>query len=226
MRKSAWLLVGALLMLPGLACSKKESSQTLRSPAAEKPQEAEPDAAEIKATTPDDLGPAATVVSPMAIWMRNAKLRRAQREAAVPQSGDPQPIDHFALTALVLPQVLVHKTFPVRHYAKFEFVVPAHIHNPRLRGSFQSLVKSGGGSSTGQAADIDLLLLDEQAFNDFVHGESGSPTEAAGPSDSQQVEWGLASTFDEPSKYYLVFVNPADGQQTRFVQADFTVSFE
>jgi hypothetical protein len=83
-----------------------------------------------------------------------------------------------------------------------------------------------GASIGGQPADMNLLLLDEQGFNDFLHGETGSPTDAAGPSNSQQVEWGLTSTFDQPSKYYLVFVNPADGQQTRFVQADFTVSFE
>ncbi len=167
--RSAWLIVGALLMLPGFACLK--------------------------------------------------------REAAVQE--DLQSSDHVNRTALIPPQVLVHKTFPVRHYAQFDFVVPPHIHNPRLRGSFKSFVKSGGGGSTGgQGADLNLLLLDEKGFNDFVHGQSGSPADAAGPSDSQEVEWGLTSTFDESNKYYLVFVNPADGHATRFVKADFTVSFE
>ena len=225
-RRCAWLLVGVLLMLPGFACSKKGNLQTKRNPVAEKPLEDE--TSEIKAATPDDPGPIATAASPMAIWMRNAERRKAQREAQrALEPQEPQSSDHVALTALIPPQVLVHKTFPVRQYAKFEFVVPAHVHYPKLLGGFKSFVKARGSGSAGdQGADMDLLLLDEQAFNDFVHGANGSPTDAAGPSDSQQVEWGLTSTFDQPNKYYLVFVNPANGQQTRFVQADFTISFE
>jgi len=136
-------------------------------------------------------------------------------------------IDHYTAATLVPPKDLVHRTFPVKRYAKFEFVVPPHIHNPRLRGNFNAFVKANGAAAAvGQRADISLLLLDEEEFEQFAQGQGGAPTNAAGPSDSQQVEWGLTSTFDEPSKYYLVFVNPAGGRETRFVQSDFTVSFE
>ena len=149
---------------------------------------------------------------------------KKQEEVMSPEG---QSSDHVTLTTLIPPQVLVHKAFPVRRYAKFEFVVPPHIHNPRLRGNFNAFLKANGGAAAaGQRADISLLLLDEEEFKQFAQGQAGAPTDAAGPSDSQQVEWGLTSTFDEPSKYYLVFVNPAGGRETRFVQADFTVSFE
>jgi len=121
----------------------------------------------------------------------------------------------------------LHKTFPVRDYAKFEFVIPPHSTQPRLRGSFRSFVaRSNGATTSDDAANVDLLVLNEAEFEAFVQGGSGSATYSIDHVHGQTVDLTLSSTVDQPQKFYLVFSNPPGGPRNKFVDADFTVSFE
>jgi hypothetical protein len=145
-----------------------------------------------------------------------------------PPAQDASPgIDHIVITPPKPPKSVVNKTFPVKTYEAFEFVVPAHTVTPKLEGSFQSFVKGNSENIvSNDTADVDVLLMNEQEFDVFKHGKQGTATYTADPSHSQTVEVALASTVDDHQTYYLVFRNPPGGPRTKFVKADFTASFE
>jgi hypothetical protein len=125
------------------------------------------------------------------------------------------------------PEHFLHKEFSVKNHAEFSFLVPAHQPNTRLRGTFRSFAKPGAPDSTSdQTTDVKLLLLNDQEFNEFQHGEPQSVTYELDPSHDQIVEWRVPTTFSDPQTYHLVFSNPPGGLKTKFVEADFTVSFE
>lgn len=107
---------------------------------------------------------------------------------------------------------------------QFLFVAPAHQESTRLRGTFRSFTKRNDPDSSNGTADIDLLLLNEQEYNDFLHGPPQSVTYELDSAHNQVVDWRLPTTYGEPQTYHLVFSN-SDGTKTKFVEADFTVSF-
>lgn len=136
-------------------------------------------------------------------------------------------LDRVVTVAAPAPKRLVHKTFGLQKYQAFEFEVPPNCLSPRLRGSFKSSTQGTEGHRvSNDAANIDLLLLDEQQFNDFVHGPGGNLIRSAESSYEQTIDWALNSTLQQPRKYYLVFNNSSGQPRTRFVEADFTLSFE
>jgi hypothetical protein len=136
-------------------------------------------------------------------------------------------LDRVVTVAAPAPKRLVRKTFAVQKYEAFEFEVPPNCLSPRLRGSFKSSTQGTQGHRvSNDAANIDLLLLDEQQFNDFAHGPGGNVIRSAESSYEQTINWVLNSTLQQPRKYYLVFNNSSRNPPTRFVEADFTLSFE
>jgi hypothetical protein len=125
------------------------------------------------------------------------------------------------------PENFLHKVFSVSNHTQFEFVVPPHQRNARLHGDFRSFTKRGDPDSTSdKAADVDLILLNEQEFDDFLHGRPGSSTCELDPAHNQMVDWRVPTTYGESQTYHLVFSNSAGGTKIKFVKADFTVSFE
>jgi len=125
------------------------------------------------------------------------------------------------------PVNFLHKTFPVQKYEKFEFVVPPHSTRPRLQGSFKSFIIGGNGASiSDDRANVDLLLLNEEEFNAFAHDTRGTATYSVDSSYTQTVDFALTATLDQPQKFYLIFRNSPGGSRAKFVDADFTLSFE
>lgn len=125
------------------------------------------------------------------------------------------------------PRNVVHKVFSVGEYTQFLFVVPPHQNSTRLRGTFRSFTKrSDPDSTTNSTADVDVMLLNEQEFNQFLHGPPQSVTYELDPAHNQIVDWRLPTTYAEPTTYHLVFSKPAGGTKIKFVEADFTVSFQ
>jgi len=121
----------------------------------------------------------------------------------------------------------VHAVFPVNKYAQFAFVVPPHQAYPRVHGDFRSFTKRRDPDSTSdKTADVSLMLLNDKEFNDFLQGQQGSATYTLDPAHSQLVDWRVPTTYDQPQQYHLVFSNSDGGAKTKFVKADFTVSFE
>jgi hypothetical protein len=136
-------------------------------------------------------------------------------------------VDHVSSLATAPLNHFLHKTFTLKSYEKFDFIVPAHTIKPTLRGNFVSFSKvNGSGMTSNQNANIDLMLLTDQEFDDFSHGQSGSTTYEAEPSFNQVVDFAVPATHEQPQSYSLVFRNTPGGQKSKFVKADFTISFE
>ena len=105
--------------------------------------------------------------------------------------------------------------------------VPPHCLHPRLHGNFKSFhLGDQGNRLNDEAANVDVLLLDEQQFNDFSHGPLDETARSAQNTHEQQIEWALPSTFDNPRKFYLVFNNANGKPKAKVVEADFTLSFD
>jgi hypothetical protein len=150
------------------------------------------------------------------------------RKAAPPEETQTPPsVDRPLHQSSEEPKNLVHGVFSVNKYTQFAFVVPAHQAYPRVHGDFRSFTKRRDpDSSNDQTADVSLMLLNEQEFNDFLQGKPGSTTYQSNPAHDQTVDWRVPITYEQPEQYHLVFSNPDGGPKTKFVKADFTVSFE
>ena len=136
--------------------------------------------------------------------------------SAAAAQGETQPPEHF-----------LHKVFPVDDHAQFAFVVPPHQDNARLRGDFRSFTKrSDPYCSSDKTADVGMILLNEQEFNDFLQNRPGSSTYELDPAHNQVVDWRVPTTYADPQTYHLIFSNSQGGTKTKFVKADFTVSFQ
>jgi len=138
---------------------------------------------------------------------------------------EPLPIDHSTNLPPQDSVKLLHRVFSVNKYAQFGFVVPPHQGNTRLRGTFRSFTKRNDPDSSDRTADVDLLLLNDEEFDQFLHGQPQSVTYELDPAHNQKVEWRVPTTYGEPQTYHLVFSN-SGGTKSKFVEADFTVSFE
>jgi len=123
------------------------------------------------------------------------------------------------------PESFLHKVFSVSNHTQFSFVAPAHQENARLRGTFRSFTKRNDPDSSDSTADVDVMLLNDQEFNEFLHGPSQNVTYEVDSAHNQTVDWRIPTTYGDPQTYHLVFSNSGSGAKTKFVEADFTVSF-
>lgn len=184
-----------------------------------------PKAVEVKAATPEDPGPIATVVSPiMTLTGKPAGTQKAAdtQEAAAPAGM--APADHVD-ASLKPPDHFLHKQFTVTDGSEFGFTVPPHAGNPILRGSFRAFTKDSSDSAGSKPAAIDLMVMNEEEFDDFVHGRSYDATYEADSSPNLTVQYAMPHTLDRARVYHLVFRN-SRGSRTTLVVADFTVSFQ
>ncbi len=214
--KPSALLAVVLLVVCG--CSRRESR------GAKRPNVDQPQQPEIKAATPEDPGPAVSVVGSMTVWEQEAESIQAQREDALRRQL--HPADRLVHVE-AKPEHFLHRVFSLSDHTQFSFAIPPHQANTRLRGTFRSFTKrSDPDSTSGRTADVDLLLLNEQEFNEFQHGQPQSVTYELDSSHNQLVDWRVPMTYGEPQTYHLIFGNSEGGARIKFVEADFTVSFE
>ena len=123
-------------------------------------------------------------------------------------------------------QHFLNKTFSIKDYELFEVQVPAHCSQPHLHGDFRSFrYGDQGNRASDDAANIDMLLLDEQQLDGFKHG-TGDSTRSVENSHEREVDWILSPSFESPKKYYLVFSNSTGKPKIKMVEANFTLSFE
>lgn len=215
MKRSSALLAVVLLVVCG--CSRRESREAKR-PNIDHPQP------ETEAATPVDPGPAVTVVGPMTVWEQEAESVQAQREDALRRQL--HPADRLVHVE-AKPEHFLHRVFSLRDHTQFSFVIPPHQANTRLRGTFRSFTKRSDPDSTSdRTADVDLLLLNQQEFDEFLHGQPQSVTYELDSSHNQLVDWRVPMTYGEPQTYHLIFGNSEGGAGIKFVEGDFTVSFE
>lgn len=211
---SQFLIFILILSLSG--CSKNSNSQ--RKPDLSKQQA---DGPEIKAATPEEPGPVATVASPMTTLTK--RLAGEQEGADEPQVMS--AADHVDAMALPPPNRFLHKQFTVTSYSEFVFTVPPHTVHPTLRGNFRAFTQDAPESTTAKPAVIDLMVMNEEEFGEFVRGRPADFVYEADSSSNQTVKYTIPHTLDRAQTYHVVFRNPREPHAT-VVEADFTISFE
>jgi hypothetical protein len=121
-------------------------------------------------------------------WMREEEREAPQTNTfstRAPASSGGQNLKTF-----------LHTVFSVKNYAQFAFVVPPNTASPQLRGTFRSFTKSDN-STTHEPADIGVMILNEQGFNDFVHCREGTATFELDSSHNQLLNYAFPPTPDE-----------------------------
>ena len=176
---------------------------------------------EIKAATPEDPGPTATVVSPLTV------LTKTSADTPAPAAAPPaiSLADHVAGTALPGPNHFLHGQFTVTNSSEFAFSVPPHVVNPVLRGGFRAFAKSSLDSTSPTPANVDMVLMNDRQFADFTHGRPCDATFDADSSSNQTVNYAMPPTHDQEERYHLVFQRTGTAGAI-VVKADFTVSFQ
>jgi hypothetical protein len=184
-------------------------------------------AAETKPAAPDS-GPMPAIVSPLQALMEKAAVpptTQTETEEEPARPWKPHPSDHVAPSPVGTSAAIVHKTFAVTTTAKFLFEVPPHAASPQLHGTYHSFAKNSGAHPGDETGDVDLLLINEQQYADFLNGDPADVVYSVDSSHDQDVSLGLPATLDHPVRYYLVFRNSSSKAGKKIVQADFRVDF-
>lgn len=213
-----WLLLVAVSW-GGYTYYRNRSSQPKVQAAEESTQSQEPEA------QPDAQGPIQppAIVSPLETFMEKSNPFHKTPEPAPLRK--PSPSDHIAPSPVGTSTAIVHKTFAVISAAKFPFEVPPHAASPQLHGSYRSFAQQSGVQLSDESADVDLLLMNDQQYADFLHGGTPDVIYSIDSSHDQDVSFGLPSTMNQSAQYYLVFRNSSSSAAKKVVQADFQVDF-
>jgi hypothetical protein len=142
----------------------------------------------------------------------------------------PHPRDLIAPSPVGTSTAIVHKTFSVSSASNFAFQVPPHAASPQLRGSYHSFVPASrdhpnNDQSNDDLGDVDLLLMNDEQYASYLHGQPADVVYSVDSSHDQDVSLGLPATLDRPAQYYLVFRNSSGSRGRKIVQADFRVDF-
>jgi hypothetical protein len=219
-RVIAWMLVGVALVA-GCVYYQDHPTQ-LKAWAIQRSQ-----AAETKSATPDS-GPMPSIVSPLDVLTAKVAAPQTTQTETQEEPARPwkqHPSDHVAPSPVGTTTAIVHKTFAVTSTEKFIFEVPAHAASPQLHGTYHSSAKNPGAQSGDENGDVDLLLINEQQYADFLNGNPADVVYSVDSSSDQDVSLGLPATRDQPVRYYLVFRNSSARAGKKVVQADFRVNF-
>ena len=141
----------------------------------------------------------------------------------------PVASDHVGGSVVGTSNPILHQTFGVRDIVQLPFEVPAHAATPQLLGNYRSFLERAGAQTSDQEADIEVLVLNEQQYGDFLSGHPSESAFSAEDAHDQDVNTELPPTFGQPAKYHLVFRNNsrnnAHAKGKKFVQADFRIDF-
>jgi hypothetical protein len=152
-------------------------------------------------------------------------LSTACSRKEAPKRANNDPLNQVRSGPAEPPRHFLHKTFKVATYVKFPFDVPSHAFNPKLQGSFKSYPAGKSPEAGDDSSNVDFLLMNAEEFDDFVHNRSSAVRYSIGAAHSQDVDYALPATLEEPVKYFIVFRNSASNGPPRMVDADFTISF-
>ncbi len=218
-----WLLVAAASW-GGYSFYRSRSSQPkVRAVEASQQGTTQPLETDAKPEAPN-AGGFVTIVGPLAEWMqKDNRLHSTDEPTSQPRK--PHACDHVAPSPVGTSSSVVRKTFPVTSTAKFIFEVPAHAASPQLHGTYRSFVRDSGVQSGDENANVDLLLMTDQQYANFLRGYPTDVLYSVDSSHEQDVSFGLPATFDRPAQYYLVFRSSSSTAVKRLVQADFRVDF-
>jgi hypothetical protein len=164
-----------------------------------------------------------TLNTRLILYLALLTLAVACTKSQKPAEQTLNPLDR-ANSTRIKPQNFLHKTFPVKKYAQFEFEVPPHSAIPRLTGTFKSFVpRKGDENRSDDSTNVAFLLMNADQFSDFAHGDSsGTALYATELTHNHEVDFLLPPTQQDSAKYYVVFRNSG---ALKYVEADFTLTF-
>ena len=128
----------------------------------------------------------------------------------------PTPSDHVGGSVVGSRMPILHKTFGVRSAVQLAFAVPAHAATPRLLGTYEC---------PSRATALELLVLNEHQYEDFLHGRSGDATFSSEEAAAGEVTVSLPPTMNEVARYHLVFCNHSRDGGRKLIKADFSMEF-
>jgi len=135
---------------------------------------------------------------------------------ATPVPATPSGADLVGRFKRLPPLHIFRGRLTVQGYRDLPFDVPPHASFPRLSGTYKQLRNT-------HSPKAGLLVLSDQQFRDFMHGDSGEAVFTSdGPSGT--IEIALSATRGDSQKYHLVIRNSAS--VTVPVDANFTLTFE
>ena len=156
---------------------------------------------------------------PIAGWIQAVLPGSKAQTAEVPESER---------AAVASPEgtstVILNKTFAISKTVEVPFQLPPHAAIPQLRGTYESFGQSMGTVSD-ESGDVELLVLNEEQYEDFRQGKAGDVVFSAPASHDQNVDFTLPATMADPVKYYLVFRSAPGGDKRKVVKANFHVDF-
>lgn len=171
---------------------------------------------------PGDEKPKTLGVLPTLLGNQNEKDEETEVAST---SGPLLGVDRISSSKALAPHRFLHRRISVKAYEGFGFEVPAHATRPRIHGEFNSFVVDGSSGELHEE-NVEVLLLSEEEYRDFVHGRAGAASFGRPPSAGAVIDWTLDATLFQPLKYYLVFRNSSPERQTELVDADFSLSFD
>lgn len=187
----------------------------------QRPAQASEQDAEAKPEAPN-TDQAGTVDGPLVQWLKKANPL-SKTEPPAP-ARKPHPSDHVAPSPVGTGNSIVHKTFAVAATTKFSFEIPPHAVSPELHGTYRSFLQ-GAVQSSDEDANVDLLLMNDQQYANFLKGRPADTVFYVDSSHDQDVNCGLPATLDRPVQYHLMFRNSSSNAEKKVVQADFRVDF-
>lgn len=166
---------------------------------------------------------AVTMVGPLADYMAQQDGPRAASGAQEVETVTwiPTASDHVGGSVVGSSTRILHKSFTVHSAVQVAFQVPAHAASPRLRGTFQSSATPGGGAD----APVELLVLSDQQYSEFVNKRAGDFTFDAEDAPAGDINASLPPTINQPTRYHLIFRNNSRAEGRKFVKADFRMEF-
>jgi hypothetical protein len=211
------LLVAFVFIMGGLYAYRRMQQVPLIAPAVplESPETA-PSYAEAK-----QAAHAVKMVGPLADYMANQEGPTLAAKEVETVTWIPTASDHVGGSVVGSTVPILRKSFTVRSAVQVAFEVPAHAASPRLRGTFQSSATPGGGAD----APMEVLVLTDQQYSDFVSKHAGNATFIAEDSPAADINARLPPTLNQPAHYHLMFRNNSRQDGKTFVKADFRMEF-
>jgi hypothetical protein len=164
---------------------------------------------------------AVKMVGPLADYMANQEGPTLAAKEVETVTWIPTASDHVGGSVVGSTVPILRKSFTVRSAVQVAFEVPAHAASPRLRGTFQSSATPGGGAD----APMEVLVLTDQQYSDFVSKHAGNATFIAEDSPAADINARLPPTLNQPAHYHLMFRNNSRQDGKTFVKADFRMEF-
>lgn len=159
------------------------------------------------------------VIGPLASQVQGAEDSRDPTSAdtgqpEVPVSASPADVDLVKGFRHLAPLHLFHGRISVQGYRDLQFEVPPHASFPRVQGSYKQL-------GNGRLRNAGLLLLSDEQFREFTHGNTADAV-FTNEGSSGTIDVALSPTRISSQKYHLLL----RGSPAVNTEADFTVSFD